>query len=169
MTLSYKTTKLSAYELLTDTQEREIFTAVIELLTPEVVKHLPPYFSNITSITKAKEWVKHMLSQSRLIIIKQTNTDRIIGFVFLSKEDETTLHIGYLLGTSYWGKGYATELLKGLIDFLTYENRIKRLIAGVSISNIESCKLLKKLNFIKSDSDDNETLFYEYQLQKNSK
>lgn len=31
-----------------------------------------------------------------------------------------------LFGESYWGKGYATELLEGIIDFIKRENKIKQ-------------------------------------------
>jgi RimJ/RimL family protein N-acetyltransferase len=105
-----------------------------------------------------------MLSESRLFIVKRTDTNTIIGFVFLYVGNDDDAHIGYLLGESYWSKGYATELLKGLINSIKYENKIKRLIAGVAINNIVSSKLLIKLGFVNSSSENNETVFYEYQL-----
>jgi len=169
LTLTYKTSRLSVVEFFADTLETEIFVAVMELLSPKVTEYLPPYFNNINSILSAKEWVEKMMSESRLFIVKHTDTNTIIGFIFIFNRNDTDAHIGYLLGESYWGKGYAAELLKGLIYFITHENKVNRLIAGVSTNNIASCKLLKKLDFIKGVSANNETIFYEYLLPNHNK
>jgi ribosomal-protein-alanine N-acetyltransferase len=107
-----------------------------------------------------------MVSKSRLFMVKYTGTNTTVGFVFVFVGNDSDAHIGYLLGELYWGKGYATELLKGLIDFFKHENKIKRLIAGVATDNIVSSKLLHKLGFVKSASENNETIFYEYQPTK---
>jgi len=89
-----------------------------------------------------------------------------MGFVFISTENTSGTHIGYLLGESYWGKGYATEILKGLIGFLESEDKITNLIAGVAKDNVASIKLLHKLGFIKSSSEDNGTIFFDYRLSQ---
>ena len=99
-------------------------------------------------------------------MVKHTGTNATIGFVFVFVENDTDAHVGYLLGESYWSKGYATELLKGLIDFIIHENKIKRFIAGVDTNNTVSSKLLHKLGFVKSASENDETDFYEYQLSQ---
>jgi len=163
---TYQTTRLSVDEVFSDTQETEILASITELLTPKVVESLPPYFRNVNSISEAQEWLKKMVSESRLFMVKDTDTNTIIGFVFVFVGNNADAHIGYLLGESYWGKGYATELLKGLIDFIKHENKIMRLIAGVATNNIVSSKLLHKLGFLKSASEHNETVFYEYQLSQ---
>ena len=164
LTFTYQTSRLSVVEVFSGTQETETLVSITELLTPKVVESLPPYFRNINSLSDAQDWYKKMVSESRLFMVKHTGTNTTIGFVFVFVGNDADAHIGYLLGESYWGKGYATELLKGLIDFIKHENKIKRLIAGVATNNIVSSKLLHKLGFVKSASENNETDFYEYQL-----
>jgi len=149
-------------EVFSATQEADMLAAIIELLTPKVVESLPVYFRNVNSIVKAQEWLNKMVSDSRLFKVKETDTNTITGFVFVFVGNNKDAHIGYLLGESYWGKGYATELLKGLVGFIKHENKIERLIAGVATNNIVSSKLLHKLGFVKSVSEHNETIFYEY-------
>lgn len=127
------------------------------------MENLPTYFHGINSMNDAQCWLKEMRSSSRLFIVKDSDNNTIIGYIFVSKENETDAHIGYLLEEQSWGKGYATEILKGLIDFLNQENRIKRLIAGVDSNNIVSCKLLIKLGFV-IDSTNDGTIFYKYNL-----
>ena len=153
-------------EVFNGTQETEILVSITELLTPKVVESLPSYFRNINSISAAQNWFKKMVSESRLFMVKHTGTNTTIGFVFVFVGNDAEAHIGYFLGESYWGKGYATELLKGLIDFIKHENKIIRLIAGVATNNIVSSKLLHKIGFVKSASENNETDFYEYQLSQ---
>ena len=164
MTFTYQTSRLSVAEIFSDTQDTDVLVAITELLSSKVVLSLPPYFQNINSILSAQNWLKKMVSDSRLFMVKYRDSNTIIGFVFVYVGDNFNAHIGYLLGELYWGKGYATELLVGLIDLIKNENEIKLLIAGVAPDNIVSSRLLIKLGFIKSISENNETIFYEYQL-----
>ncbi|PKG37245.1 GNAT family N-acetyltransferase [Psychromonas sp. Urea-02u-13] len=164
LTFTYQTSRLSVVEVFRGTRETDILVSITKLLTPKVVESLPQYFRNINSISDAECWLKKMLPESRLFVVRHTGNNMIIGFVFVFVESNTDAHVGYLLGEPYWGKGYATELLKGLIDFINNENKINLLIAGVATNNIVSSRLLNKLGFIKSDSENNEIVFYKYQL-----
>ena len=164
MNSSYQTTRLQIDEIFNSNQTPEFLASVMEILTPSVVGNLPPYFQNVNSIASAQEWLNHVVSDGRLFIVKPIGDSKAIGFVFLSTENCADTHIGYLLGESFWGKGYATEILKGLIDFIESEDQVTRLIAGVATDNVASIKLLQKLGFIHSTSEDNGTMFYEYRL-----
>lgn len=166
MNSSYQTTRLQIAEIFDSYQSPEFLGSVMETLTPSVVGNLPPYFQNVNSISSAQEWLNHVVSDGRLFIVKRRDDSKAIGFVFLSTEKGGDTHIGYLLGESFWGKGYATEILKGLIDFIGSEDHVTRLIAGVATDNVASIKLLQKLGFILSSSEDNDTIFYEYRLSQ---
>tara|TARA_R110002111_G_scaffold29064_1_gene61305 strand:+ start:501 stop:1004 length:504 start_codon:yes stop_codon:yes gene_type:complete len=166
LTFAYQTSRLSVAEVFSSTQENETLVSIIEILTPKVVENLPAYFQNINSISDAHTWFQKMVTDSRLFMVNSTDTNTIIGLVFVYVGNDKNAHIGYLLGESNWGKGYATELLIGLIDFIKQENKIKRLIAGVTAKNIVSSKLLLKIGFVKSASESDETVIYEYQLSQ---
>jgi len=68
-----------------------------------------------------------------------------IGIHFLDNMDET--EIGCTIAPKYWNKGYATESLKAVIPFLFNTLKKKRIIAYVSIDNIQSRKLFERLGF----------------------
>jgi RimJ/RimL family protein N-acetyltransferase len=161
---AYQTSRLSLEEVSSKTPVNATLVSTIEILTPKVVENLPAYFQNINSISEAHDWFQKMVSDSRLFMVTSKGTNTIIGFVFVYVGNNKEAHIGYLLGESYWGKGYATELLSGLIDFIKQENKIKRLIAGVTSNNIVSSKVLLKIGFVESTIENNETIIYEYQL-----
>ncbi len=55
--------------------------------------------------------------------------------------------IGYWLGESFWGKGYATEALQAMIAYSFEKLRLPRLLAGVYQENIPSQKVLGKCGF----------------------
>lgn len=163
---SYQTSRLQINEILNSNQNPDFLASVMQILTASVVENLPPYFHNVDSTLSAQEWLKQIMSEGRLFIVQLTGESKTIGFVFLSTENRGDTHIGYLLAESYWGKGYATEILKGLIDFIDSEDKITRLIAGVATDNIASTKLLHKLGFMQNSSEDTGTIFFEYQLSQ---
>lgn len=161
---NYLTTRLQIGEVFDSNQGSEFLESIIGILTPNVVDSLPPYFQDVKTISSAQGWLEQVISDGRLFVVRHIDESQTIGFAFLSTENTGDTHIGYLLGETYWGKGYATEILKGLIDFIEREGQVARLIAGVANDNLASIKLLKKLDFIHSSSEDDGTLFFEYQF-----
>lgn len=166
MSFSYQTSRLQISEIFNSKQEPDFLISVVGVLTPKVVENLPPYFQNINSIASGQKWLEQIISDGRLFIVKLADESHLIGFVFLSSENASGAHIGYLLGESYWGNGYATEILKGLIDFIELEGKITHLIAGVATDNEASIKLLHKLGFNKNSNEGNGTMFFEYMLSQ---
>ena len=66
------------------------------------------------------------------------------GFVAGGKE---TPELGYWLGVDYWGKGYATEALHALIDYVFTEFDHTALQAGARVTNPASRRVLEKCGF----------------------
>ena len=55
--------------------------------------------------------------------------------------------IGYWLGTTYWGKGYATEALHAVIDYAFTDLDHQALQAGARVTNPASRRVLEKCGF----------------------
>jgi RimJ/RimL family protein N-acetyltransferase len=68
-----------------------------------------------------------------------------IGIHFLNNMDE--MEIGCTIAPNYWNKGYATESLQAVISFIFNILKKKRIIAYISIDNIQSRKLFERLGF----------------------
>lgn len=160
MVLAYQTTRLSVVDVFYDTAPSDFLVRITALLTPNVVENLPPYFDKVNTIEKVQDWYQKMVSESRLFAVKQADTKTIIGFVFVYNEPDKGAHIGYLLGELYWNKGYATELLQGLIKFAIESREWTTLIAGVDKHNTASSKLLLKLGFIEQEDNGNVRIFH---------
>ena len=52
--------------------------------------------------------------------------------------------IGYVYGSKYWGKGYATEALKAVIDYLFNEANFHTIVAMHMANNPASGKVMQK-------------------------
>jgi RimJ/RimL family protein N-acetyltransferase len=55
--------------------------------------------------------------------------------------------IGYCLSRAYWGHGYGTEIVKGLLKFGFATVKAHRIFASVDPRNSGSCRLLEKTGF----------------------
>lgn len=81
--------------------------------------------------------------------VVEKNSANIIGmFSILSMEhDARQLHIGYALLPSYWGKGYATALLKAGSAYFFQNSTNEVLYAITQKENVASEKVLLKCGF----------------------
>jgi len=77
-------------------------------------------------------------------------TDEYIGeagILSFNKKNRRAV-IGYNLIPEYWGNGYATEITKGLVEYLFEEENAERVEALVVDDNMASRKVLEKSGFI---------------------
>lgn len=168
MTLSFETQRLKVDEVsreLALNQRSTLLENIPDILTPPVVKNLPPYFHGITSSELAVIWLDRMLLESRLLRIKSQKNE-LIGFLFAYVENESEAHIGYLLREEYWGQGLASELLQCFIKEVVRVESWSKLIGGVEVSNVASANLLKKLGFVEQAGNETSVIFYEYRISR---
>jgi RimJ/RimL family protein N-acetyltransferase len=77
------------------------------------------------------------------------STAEMIGDVafHIMKSDPRQAYIGYSFSQFFWGKGYATEAVGCLLNFLFDELNLHRIVAECDVENAASCRLLERLNF----------------------
>ena len=73
--------------------------------------------------------------------------DKIIGACGVATLDRKGPEIGYWLGVRYWGKGYATEAARAVIDHAFTTLGYDALRAGARVSNPASRRVLEKCGF----------------------
>ena len=82
------------------------------------------------------------------VFLKNTNT--CIGYV-ISQDglagNPSIRGVGWYFDPTYWGKGYASESAKIMIDYLFKEVKIDKIISGAAIVNPGSWKIMEKLGF----------------------
>ena len=73
---------------------------------------------------------------------------KVIGKLYLKNQDFfDSYELGYTFNRNYWGKGYASESAKALMQYAFTELSARRIIAEADIRNTRSCRLLEKLGF----------------------
>ena len=119
----------------------------------EVVRYLGKEVPYPYKLKDAKDWIRKFGKNSEefnmVIISKQS--DEIVGVIGLSEMfdegDSKKAYIGYWLGKKYWGKGYAKEAARLLVDYGFREMGLLRLYTIVYEPNIISAKILENIGF----------------------
>lgn len=70
-----------------------------------------------------------------------------IGLVGVSWENENAPEFGYSFAVDHWGKGYATEAARAVIDYAFEEFAIDELLSGARVLNPASRHVLEKCGF----------------------
>lgn len=159
-------------QILDEVSKRLYTLKVLELLTPAVTSSLPREWQNISSYAEANNWWQQRIEESSFLSIRLKSNNEIIGFVFLNgdetKQTQMDLHIGYLLGESYWAKGYGSELIKGLVKWAYLDKHIHCLVGGVEVNNLGSIKVMEKNGFSRSKlySADTNVIFLEHVINR---
>lgn len=69
------------------------------------------------------------------------------GGLIFSKEHQM-YEIGYNLVRDCWGKGFATEAVKRIVEYAKHELKLKQLFATHAIDNVASGRVIEKIGFI---------------------
>lgn len=164
----FSTERLAARDWRADIADqstrRAIESELANVLTPAVVKHLPDSMALSTSETASSDWISARAREADVFLVYEKNDNRLLGFLLLAAVNEQDRHLGYILDESAWGKGYATELIKGLIASLSNQSK-GRLLAGVGPGNDASVRVLEKNGFTHSgelSSDDTAVFVLDY-------
>lgn len=122
----------------------------IELLTAEeIIKAIPQKKPSVDNIA-----MKFQLALSfdgnikgssiSLLGVFEKNKNELIGLAgFLTNDDEER-ELGYRFRKDFWGRGYATEITKEMINYSFTFLNFEKITADVWIENIPSNKVLNK-------------------------
>lgn len=93
------------------------------------------------------DFIRRYESPSRYcwaIVLKETGD--LIGTIAVPTVHELTeaVEVTYAIGSTWWGKGYAPEALKAVMDFLFDRVGANRIEAGHDVNNPNSGKVMEK-------------------------
>ncbi len=94
------------------------------------ISPLPDGWQGINSQEKAISWIYARDVESTVFLVKQVNTEDLIGLLILNENEYTNgghadLKLGYLLNEIYWGKGFGSELVSGLVNWCKIDGTIR--------------------------------------------
>lgn len=84
---------------------------------------------------------------SSLIFLRTSDAPQLIGGIGVGRTPAGELELGYWIGKPYWGRGYATEAGRAVLDYARDSLRLPRLTAGHFLDNPTSGRVLSKLGF----------------------
>ena len=117
------------------------------------------------NLSEAEEMINQTITDYELglkfrfaIVKKETN--ELIGTIlyFTENKDSEICKIGYSLWKNHWKQGFAIETLNGFTNYLKTQ-KFNKLEAKVFKMNVDSIKLLNKLDFILIEDTNDEKLF----------
>lgn len=170
---SFSTDRLSVRSWapdLTDPQARsELEAALKEVLTSDVLRHLPEPIQLSQTPSAVSDWVSARAAESDVFLVSDAETEVLVGLLILAFDagdpDQSICHVGYLLAESAWGRGYATELVTGLIEVLQ-RNGPMTIIGGVGKENVGSARVLEKAGFrMSAELSDDETSMFLFAIE----
>ena len=108
----------------------------------EVVKYEP--YDIFTEEASRQETVRRSGDNSFWAVCLK-DCGKLIGNIYLSKQDFDTWELGYVFNEKFQHKGYATEAAQAMIDYAFTNQNARRITAICNPLNISSWRLLERL------------------------
>ena len=109
----------------------------------EVVKY-EPY--EVFTEEQTKKEAANRAENKAFYAVCLKDSNKLIGNLYLGKEDFNTFELGYVFNQKYQGNGYATESAKRLLEYAFHELGARRIVAMCNPLNAASWKLLQRLH-----------------------
>lgn len=126
---------------------------IYENFTEEIAKYISPDVTAPSRISETAEFLKNTINdhqKNKVLTFEVTDKNReFIGLVSIHEIKNKESSFGIWVKKEAHGKGYATEMVQALIDFISKNLDIERLFYKVEERNIASRKVAEKLGGIK--------------------
>jgi len=112
----------------------------------EVVKYEP--YDVFTEMQCKKEAAIRARSEAFLAVCLKDRC-KLIGNIYFARQEPkefATWELGYVFNPEFYGKGYATEGCRAVIDYGFRYLKVRRVVAMCNPDNISSWRLLERLN-----------------------
>ena len=98
-------------------------------------------------------------------ILKESKS--VIGWFMLKKTSTTYPELGFMINKESWGKGYATEISLGLIEYAKSVIKAQKVIAFVDQENLPSKNVLDKIGMKEKGHPENKNGSDYYEIKIN--
>lgn len=96
------------------------------------------------------------IAEERVFAIEEKESGKVIGSISLGQSADVyndvgigknINDVGYVLGQKYWGKGYATEAVRGILSYAFYILHLDAVTCGHFKDNESSKKVIEQCGF----------------------
>ena len=131
---------------------------IAELLTDRTTVALPEPWQGNYTVERARAWIEDRDAESPTLLVMEVASASPVGLVVLSElpidESMVDVRIGYVIAETSWGRGLATELLSGLVDWMRIEPSVHTLTGGVDLTNHASVRVMENNGFHRISNDE---------------
>ncbi len=147
----------------------DLETVVLDTLTPQTTRALPPEWHGAFDIERSRRWIEDRDAESATLLAVEHETGAapclLLLFESASIEDSgVDVRIGYIVRDETAGRGLASELIGGLVEWARSQPTIGVLAGGVSSDNAASARVLIKNGFVTAAGPGSTETFYELRL-----
>ena len=107
-----------------------------------------PYTNEVAESWISSHEEEYQKGNSLILAITLKETELLIGSIglYINKKHQHA-ELGYWIGKEYWGKGYCTEAVAGVINYSFPKLNLHKIFAYYLCRNYASGKVLKKNGF----------------------
>lgn len=97
----------------------------------------------------AAEWIASAIErdQPRFAIVRREDGVLVGGIGLRVEPEHRRAEVGYFVGVEHWGRGYATEALRGVLEHAFGHLALNRVYAHHFVRNAASGRVLEKAGF----------------------
>jgi RimJ/RimL family protein N-acetyltransferase len=140
MSVLFTTERLTVRKFKADDYED-----LADILTDIDVTYFEPY-EPFTREACVQEAINFSKSDEFFAVVLD---NKVIGKIYFSKRDFGSYEIGYTFNGKYQGKGYASESVKGMMEYAFSVLNVRRIFAEINARNTKSLKLVERLEMRK--------------------
>lgn len=150
-----------------DEDAEELTSLANNINIARMLAHMPhPYRRN--DAEAFIERAKRNEGRACIYSITEAESGRLVGIGSLHEiQGEPEPHLGYWIGEPYWGKGYATEAARSLVDLYFKVTSRPILLVSARVNNEASIKIIKKCGgkYLRSSEETHPLLGEKQQLE----
>jgi RimJ/RimL family protein N-acetyltransferase len=138
-----------------------------EYLSQETVVKYEPYY--IYSEEACKQEAINRSHQDAFWAVCLKENNKLIGNIYFQQQEPKeflTWEIGYVFNPKYYGKGYAAESSREVMNYGFLQLNARRIIAMCNPENTASWKLLERLN-MRKEGHFRKNIFFKYDEKRN--
>jgi RimJ/RimL family protein N-acetyltransferase len=125
------------FELTQLINDKNVIKWLSEIPFPYTIGHAEEFIERSQEEVLKQESYNFMIFQDR----------KMLGGIGLRDFNKNSCELGYWLGKKYWGNGFASEAVNGILDFGFDQLNLEEIYAAYKITNEGSKRVLEKCGF----------------------
>lgn len=137
--------------------DREPFAAMNS--DPEVMKYFPSLQDRSTSDANIDTWQSQLASEGwSNWAVEERESLQFVGFVGLTIPRRTLpfspcVEIGWRLGRRHWGKGFATEAARAVLQVAFTQLALAEVVSFTALGNLRSRAVMERIGLVNTNRE----------------